>query len=597
MLGKVGRSELAHWIETPTWQTLKTLVGTRITFIAKGRREVDPLVSNDPWAQALKLQDPASSSSRARPVDHQPAQVSLIPEVWTNEDGSIPQVLDRPQNGSTGIVLVSPQQFLSDWQDTPLPLSADELLLIVWPPIQPPPAGTQFTPVTFPARLLSVQPTITLLHGQAFQFGAKEATLREEQDPKDFPQRSSVSLLIEAYKEEIPEQLWEEFLDNALAAVKRKLETVAPLLGNWGLRYWNSKGKPVRPQEATKLSINILVEEGKLEGFLQKSGDPLWVNPRLDQPAFARFRPIWMPGTLEQVRIAHAKLAGACGLVRTRRGFGVRVDSARFEECRRQLLPDAPQTPHLGRDSELWHFKISPTPIGATSDDIMQFLGKCIPNVKNTVKRQLGPRAWLVSFAAPIQVEYVHGKDGFVVLQPWHIGRKHDPLRNAIAVGNPRILKEAIATVSSAPAPARGPPAVTSSVIPPRSAQGPVQELLEAKIKASEDRMKALLDEQKTIAESRHGEMRSRLDQHQACQELRTKQLEETIQQHRSETQLAVQELKETSCQNHNRLERNMSEQFSAMLAELGKLTRSEAKRSPAPSPDGGNPEKQQKKN
>ena len=228
----------------------------------------------------------------------------------------------------------------------------------------------------------------------------------------------------------------------------------------------------------------------------------------------------------------------------------------------------------------------------------MQFVGKSIPDVKSTVKRQLGPRAWLISFAAPIETEYVHSKDGFVVLQPWHIGRKHDPLRNAIAVGNPRILKGAIAAASPCPpVVARGPPTVMHTVPQARTAQGPVQELLEAKIKASEDRMKALLEEQRTAAESRLTDMRSRLDQHQACQEVKARQIEETLQQHRAETQQAVQELKETSCQNHSRLERSMSEQVSAMLAELGKLTRGETKRSPAPSPDGGNPEKLQKKN
>ena len=225
-----------------------------------------------------------------------------------------------------------------------------------------------------------------------------------------------------------------------------------------------------------------------------------------------------------------------------------------------------------------------------------KFLGKCIPDVKSTVKRQLGPRAWLVSFAAPIDTEYVHSKDGFVVLQPWQVGRKHDPLRNAIAVGNPKLLKDAVASITQGPGPNRGPPSLTPAVQPPRTAQGPVQELLDTKIRASEDRMKILLDEQRALSETRLGEMRSRLDKHQACQELKTTHIEEALQKHRTETQMAVQELKETSCQNHNRLERSMSEQFSAMLAELGKLTRGEAKRSPAPSPE-GQPEKLQKKN
>ena len=478
-LSKVSRAELAQWMSNPTWPALKALVGNRITYLARPKKDIDPLMQSDPWASALKARDTAASS-KIPPPDNQP-QVSLISEVWTNEDGSAPHVLDRPQNGSTGIVLVSPQNFISDWQDTQLPLSADEILLIVWPPIQPPPVGVTFEQVTFPARLIAAQTTITLLHGQSIQFGAKHITLREEKNPQDFPQRSSVSLLLEAYKDELPQPLWEDLTDNPLPAIKKRLEGTAPLLGNWGLRFWGSKGKPTRPHEAQKLTINVLVEEDKLDSFLQRSGDPLWISPRVDQPAFARYRPIWLSGSLDQVRVAHAKLAGACGLIRTKRGFGIRVPTDRFDECRRMLLPDEPAAPHLGRDSELWHFKISPTPVGATAEDILHFIGTCIPDVKSTVKRQLGPRAWLISFASPIDTEYVHSKEGFVVLQPWHVGRKHDPLRNAIVVGNPRLLKDAVASTTSGVAGARGPPAPPSGPPPPRTAQGPVQELLEAR--------------------------------------------------------------------------------------------------------------------
>ena len=241
-VSKLSRAELAHWATNPSWATLKALVGNRITFFAKPKKEEDPLMTADPWAVALKAKG-SSSSSRLPNADPQP-HVSLIPDVWTNEDGSVPQTLDRPRNGATGIVLVSPQQFVADWQDTILPLSADELLLIVWPPIQPPPTDAAFEAVTFPARLVAAQATITLLHGQAFQFGAKQILLREEKNPKDFPQRSSVSLLVEAYKEELPGQVWDELMDAALPTIKRRLENAAPLLGNWGMRFWNPKNKP-----------------------------------------------------------------------------------------------------------------------------------------------------------------------------------------------------------------------------------------------------------------------------------------------------------------------------------------------------------------
>ena len=189
--------------------------------------------------------------------------------------------------------------------------------------------------------------------------------------------RRSVSLLVEAHKDKVPAAVWKELLDRPMQVIKRHLESSAPFLGNWGTRYWSPKGKPARPHEATKLSTNLLVQEDKLDVALQKSGDLLWVSPRLDQTAFTRYRPIWIAGSLETVRIANAKLAGACGLVRTRRGFGIRVENSQYKHCRRLLLPDEPQTPHLGRDSELWHYKLSPPPVGATSEVYPGQLPRC----------------------------------------------------------------------------------------------------------------------------------------------------------------------------------------------------------------------------
>ena len=372
-----------------------------------------------------------------------------------------------------------------------------------------------------------------------------------------------------------------------MQVVKRHLESSAPFLGNWGTRYWSPKGKPAKPQEAAKLSTNLLVHEEKLDAALQKSGDMLWVSPRLDQTAFTRYRPIWIAGSLETVRIAHAKLAGACGLVRTWRGFGIRVENAQYEQCRRSLLPDEPQTPHLGRDSELWHYKLSPTPVGATSEDILKFTVGNFPDVKSTVKRQLGPRAWLISFAAPIDKEYLQSREGFLVLQPWQMGRRHDPLRGAIAVGNPRILKEVVVSSSSTSGAPPRPSAPQAPQTAPRTAPGPVQELLDAKIRASEDKLRALIEEQKTSTDSRHSELRSRLDQFQKVQDLKITHIEEALQDHRKETQQVAQEIKQTSQENHSRLERTMSEQFANMLAEISKLTRQDSKRTSEPSPEG----------
>ena len=62
-MSKLSRTELAQWAADPTWQGLKQVVGTRITYISKPKKGIDPLTIRDPWMQALHEKESAAQSS------------------------------------------------------------------------------------------------------------------------------------------------------------------------------------------------------------------------------------------------------------------------------------------------------------------------------------------------------------------------------------------------------------------------------------------------------------------------------------------------------------------------------------------------------
>ena len=571
-LAKVTRPELLNWTQTPSWQSLKAMVGTRVTFISR-KKEEDPLMANDPWMSALR--DSKSKVDSKPPLkEKEQVQVSLIPEVWSNEDGSEPQILDKPFNGATGIVLMTPTLFSTSWQDTPLPLSTDELGVVVWPPIDPIPGNWTPDLVSFPARILSTSESTNLLRGHLFQFGQKKITLRTTESPVEFPQRSSVSLIVEAFQKELQQEMWKEILDNPMMAIRRRIEHVTPILGHWGLRFWTQKGKTSRPSEASKMSVNVMIGEDQLAATLALSGQPLWMSPRLDQEAYKSFRPVWVPGTLQEVRILHDKLQGGCGLVRSRRGLGIRVETVNFEETRRTLFPHQDTRPDIGPASGLFDYKLSPAPIGATTDDVVTFLEKSFPSIKSTVRRQIGPRTWVVSFASELTDKFIQAKEGFIILQPMPSTKKRDPMRDAVLVGNPTILRDVSASSSNTLAQifqSNQQP----SIHPRPPAPGPVQDALDAKIKASEERMKALISQQKEDQASMHQQLANKIDENKRDHDGRLRVMEQDLCKHQKETTDAVNDLKKT-----------MSEQFATMLTEISKMNRKDAKRSPAPSPD-----------
>ena len=112
----------------------------------------------------------------------------------------------------------------------------------------------------------------------------------------------------------------------------------------------------------------------------------------------------------------HDKLQGGCGLIRSKRGFAIRVDTTNFDSVRRTLVPDMSTKPDIGPANALFDYRLSPALVGATSEDVLTFLGRSFPSVKSTVRKQIRPRTWVVSFASELSEKYIQPKDCVVGL-------------------------------------------------------------------------------------------------------------------------------------------------------------------------------------
>ena len=182
---RIPKQDLQGWAAKGTWQALKQTVGTRITFLSRQQKEHDPWEDSDPWSQALSSKDP-------KPKDKQlktPPQIVLIPQVWENEDKTSPGVLERPTRGSSGLAIMSPQDFINTWAATSMPASPDELTVVVWPPLHEEVQSIPHEAVIFPARVLQ-QGSVTLLKGIAYHLGAKRISLKHE-DANEFKNEKS----------------------------------------------------------------------------------------------------------------------------------------------------------------------------------------------------------------------------------------------------------------------------------------------------------------------------------------------------------------------------------------------------------------------
>ena len=166
----------------------------------------------------------------------------------------------------------------------------------------------------------------------------------------------------------------------------------APILSHWGIRFWDSGNRATSKERASRATLNILVAKTDVLQGLRTSGRNMWISPRNGQEEFTKYHPVWLQISLAEVRIQHDRLAQSAGIVKGRTGFAFRSPLEHLDEIRQTLLPGSSPQPHLGPPSEIHLYKISPTPLNATRDDVVAFLAKNLTQCKSAIRRQLGPR-------------------------------------------------------------------------------------------------------------------------------------------------------------------------------------------------------------
>ena len=582
---KLSKAELVAWSQKGTWQALKMMVGTRITFLERQRRDKDPWTVSDPWSEAL-----ASSSTDPKKATSKPdsaPQISLIAEVWQNEDLTQPTVLERPSKGSTGISIMNPAEFNTTWSSESMPASPDELTVVVWPPSPEMCEDIPHENVVFPARVYSNSSSVTLLRGVAYHLGAKRITLRHEAS-NEFTTKRAVSLLVELEEELVDKPTWERISDKPMEFVQTTLGKSVNIMSTWGTRYWNKMGKISPPKEACRVTTNVLVEPEVLHQVLKTSGTSWWISPRQGQEVYHDFRPLWIRGSLADCRRKHDTLMHATGIIKGQKGFAVRIPTEHLDEAKKVLYPGQSLQPTLDPKEIVQMYKVSPTPVGATQEDVSSFLRRALPMYTIQVRRQVGPTSWLIAVNGTIDKDFVPMKEGHLVLQPWRSGRNVDSFRQAVLVGNPKVLRRASEAVTFAGAIPPGD--VVESLPNPRPPpQGPVQQLVTESKRETEDRFTALFLEHKKQTEGKIEALQKKMEESKAKNDEAIAELRTSQQGH----QEALERVEQSGRVQSKALETQMADQFATLLREIrGMKGVPEGKRSPAPSPDASEPSK-----
>ena len=203
-------------------------------------------------------------------------------------------------------------------------------------------------------------------------------------------------------------------------------------------RAFRDEGAVCEPESASSFQYHVHIKASCLDAILKRSGfDGIYVTPKSEtlNRADEVYAVVWQPHTLQQVSDFAKGLDCQLGIAGSNTGtvhHGVRIHSDRFAETFSKAFPDKKVPPVL-----VTHFlaKVSPTPIGASMDNVRAWLQS--QGIQGKPVKALGSSAWMISTVdRPKRGFLTWGSNSILIspITPW--GEKAKP---TVVAGQARV--------------------------------------------------------------------------------------------------------------------------------------------------------------
>ena len=317
-----------------------------------------------------KFQEQAKSLLRNLPIE----SLTLQPGFLCKCDESDCIQLPRVTPNSCGVVLSSYDD-AKEWLSNGSVISQDEFSLIVVGKCDHT-EKAECQKVQLPV-LLNQEPLV--ISGCLHHLGAKRASVCIDAQ-YDFPVTDTQVIAVTAYKDEFSEDLWNAVVRSPVKQIMQLLSKEAGdvdmLAPPWG-RSFHRATKKCDPVVATSVQIHIRVAKSEMRRILKASGcSGVYCTPKTeDRKILADFMIIWLNQTPVDFAGSLSRVDFHCGVVRSSKGDssskGVRFEKADYLKAFALLKPDE-KLPGIVVANH--HFKIAPTPLGSTQEQVQLWL-------------------------------------------------------------------------------------------------------------------------------------------------------------------------------------------------------------------------------
>ena len=342
-------------------------------------------------ARLEKAQQRVRAKAKARAQHHQQnvkaSSFRLQEGYFFNADGSPTCILQQMLPGSSGIILLDPEEAGQHLQMRAM----DELGILVLGHTCPCVASCS-GPLTLPAVNALSEPV--LIKACLHQLGDRKISVKC-QHSAEVQAEEAICCAFAAYQDDWSESEWKVLKANPVRTmlnIWKKGGIDLPFTSPWGRSYRDHHDASSQASCPT-LQFHARVSKPTLACLLQKSGyNRIYVTPKSwVGEVLSGYAIIWVPAPRDEVSAAAMGLQEQCGLVRSKMRFGVRVPEPSFSKAFEQLRPGADMPLRLQiRDT----YRLSGLPPGLRSEDIARW-GTAVAWPLRPL-RPLGPRQWIV---------------------------------------------------------------------------------------------------------------------------------------------------------------------------------------------------------
>lgn len=353
-----------------------------------------PASNNGVVKAALKIQRIVRKKKDQKSFHISASQIELVPDHFLQSDGTPAVVLKTLYGAKNGIMVMNADE-AEPWVNNPNHITAENLACVVLGHMCPCTDHSKCKRISFPAKDQSGQPVV--LAGCMHQLGDKCIEI-----PKDNMSTISVAssyvVGFTIYRDECDSKLWEVLISNPVKTVLQVIrsDVTDEFLASspWG-RSWRHGKDPATPEGASSFQFHARVKESHLKVIMGLSGKgPVYTTAKSDDKGLLDgWAIVWMKGSKNEVQIQlTAKNVEHAGVIRSMKGFGVRVAQGDFEKIFKIVRPND-KMPAAVQAKLL--YRLQPLPPGASAELVESFTKE--HSWPTRAIRALGATAWLVA--------------------------------------------------------------------------------------------------------------------------------------------------------------------------------------------------------